>query len=276
VLVEAHPLVSSVLYLTDEGGPTAVFDQTLESAGSTHAGEEAVASVPVPAAAAQVAVCAPARNRLLLFDGRLLHAVLHRPGGRAAGLRRTLLINWWAKQPPGVEQIPRWLLQRCASLSPIRSSGAGGSDDARDASGVGVASRFELVQLAREPTQLDGRGVAAARFLSDVRAHWAQQRAPAEVERAYGAAVSVGRSPVLLACYHPDAGSERSGAGVAAVPAEPKGPSTRAAEAQPPSIVRACRTVPRDGATETWLDVALRSGELSAVERELRAIWPPR
>jgi hypothetical protein len=92
-VVEAHPLVSSVLYLTGEGGPTAVFDQLLESCDC---GTLARPTVP-----AQVLVSAPSSNRLLLFDGRLLHGVLHRPNGPAAGLRRTLLINWWEERPRG-------------------------------------------------------------------------------------------------------------------------------------------------------------------------------
>ena len=121
-VVEAHPLVSSVLYLSDHGGPTAVFDQTLEQAGQCGARDDApTGAVPRPDAAAQVLVCAPERGRLLLFDGRLLHAVLHRPGGVAHGLRRTLLVNWWADRPPGVADAPRDFSCACTDAATVAS-----------------------------------------------------------------------------------------------------------------------------------------------------------
>ncbi|KAJ1625050.1 hypothetical protein T492DRAFT_1042679 [Pavlovales sp. CCMP2436] len=171
-VVEAHPLVSSVLYLTDEGGPTAVFDQHLES------GE--CGTLARPAVPAQIIISAPSSNRLLLFDGRLLHGVLHRPNGPAAGLRRTLLINWWEERPPGVAGAP----PSFACARPPAEDGVSAE------SGESERPAFPaVIQLG------------PVRFLADAREHWGAQRAPPEVDADYALQLRAGRPPLQLVRY---------------------------------------------------------------------------
>ena len=76
-----HPLASTVTFLeASVGGPTLIFDQTVANKRSTRAW------------------VAPARpNRLLVFDGSLLHGVL--PGGRGHGRRTTFMANFWRDDP---------------------------------------------------------------------------------------------------------------------------------------------------------------------------------
>lgn len=248
-----------MLYLTSEGGPTVVFDQTLARAPG---GARADGAHATPIAAAQVAVCAPCRNRLLLFDGRLLHAVLHRPGGVASGLRKTLLINWWAAQPPGVAEAPRWMLADCApsGTAPLAPDG---TDDE-------VAEPFERVWLAHgldnddDDAPASAARAAAARFLADVRECWLHQRAPAEVELAYAAGVRLARSPLLLARYEPARLS------AAANTKELRSPSSELAELA--SGIVAAR---RGGGviTRELADAFQRARQL--VESELLEVWPP-
>mmetsp|Transcript_29501 Transcript_29501/g.75754 ORF Transcript_29501/g.75754 Transcript_29501/m.75754 type:complete len:298 (+) Transcript_29501:422-1315(+) len=100
--VMKHPTVSSVLYVTDAGGPTLVLDQR-------HDGDGGLA----PAAPLHGYVYEPDANSFATFSGDLLHGVL--PSGRIQrrlpdadvaddrteedvreGARRvTLLMNWW-------------------------------------------------------------------------------------------------------------------------------------------------------------------------------------
>lgn len=94
-----HPVVSCVLYLSDSdpqsvGGqtaPTLVTDQSLDQ-GSI---------------ASRAWLCVPKLNRLLLFDGGLLHGVIPQaPGsasfskyGKGCTDRITLMLGLWGKQP---------------------------------------------------------------------------------------------------------------------------------------------------------------------------------
>jgi len=76
-----HPLASTVTFLeASVGGPTLIFDQTVANKRSTRA---------------WVAAARP--NRLLVFDGSLLHGVL--PGGRGHGRRTTFMANFWRDDP---------------------------------------------------------------------------------------------------------------------------------------------------------------------------------
>ena len=76
-----HPLASTVTFLeASVGGPTLIFDQTVANKRSTRA---------------WVAAARP--NRLLVFDGSLLHGVL--PGGRGEGRRTTFMANFWRDDP---------------------------------------------------------------------------------------------------------------------------------------------------------------------------------
>lgn len=58
-----YPSIGSVFYLTDEGGPTVVFDQVLTVAGLTP---------PLPH---RVGIGFPKKNRMLLFKGDRFHGV---------------------------------------------------------------------------------------------------------------------------------------------------------------------------------------------------------
>jgi hypothetical protein len=90
---DLHPLVSAVLYLSEQknAAPTLVTDQTLD-AGSV---------------ATQAWLCHPAENRLLLFDGKLLHGVVpflspvekkkHSTSNSDASPRITVMMGFWAK-----------------------------------------------------------------------------------------------------------------------------------------------------------------------------------
>ena len=89
---DLHPLVSAVLYLRGvNGAPTLVTDQTLDA--------DSVAS--------QAWLCHPAENRLLAFDGKLLHGVVpFLPTTSASDspdiddtgrYRITIMMGWWAK-----------------------------------------------------------------------------------------------------------------------------------------------------------------------------------
>jgi len=89
-----HPLVSSVLYLSgsplelDELAPTLVTDHRLSKGSS----------------ARSAWLCFPKLNRLLLFDGGLLHGVVPRlPSAASQTLsqasRLTLMIGWWGSKP---------------------------------------------------------------------------------------------------------------------------------------------------------------------------------
>lgn len=69
--LKRHPCVSSVFYLDDVGGGTAVFGQTTCDGALT------------PALPSHVAVAFPMPNQLLLFQGDRLHA-----GGSRTALTR--------------------------------------------------------------------------------------------------------------------------------------------------------------------------------------------
>jgi hypothetical protein len=76
-----HPERASVFYLSDEGGPTRVLRCTPEAldGAQTFEGRD----------------CHPRVNRYLVFDGDLLHGVVPAEAP-CAGLRVTLLVNWWS------------------------------------------------------------------------------------------------------------------------------------------------------------------------------------
>ena len=111
--VAQHPLLSSVFYLSDSGGPTAVFDQGEHAAADRADGrhgedEEADDELRPP----RVALGFPNAGTLLFFSGDRLHCVLHTPPLPLGQLptddapRRTLLVNFWPTQPPGAVEVP--------------------------------------------------------------------------------------------------------------------------------------------------------------------------
>lgn len=98
-----HPLLSSVFFFNRvRGGQLAVTDQRNGPRGE-----------PRPAAAGELQVIAPRRNRYAVFDGGLFHGVLdargRAPGRKLAGargrMRVTLVVNFWERRPT---RVPRW------------------------------------------------------------------------------------------------------------------------------------------------------------------------
>lgn len=85
-----HPSLASVFYLSDAGGPTIVLPMRVPSP------EQQGRDVVPPGSDAFA--CFPAENRLLTFQGDLLHGVLDEPWP-IDGARLTLLVNWWADKP---------------------------------------------------------------------------------------------------------------------------------------------------------------------------------
>lgn len=84
-----YPLVSSILYLTDIGAPTLIFNQT-----SIDGNFES------PEIPDNGYLSYPKENRYTIFRGNLQHGVLASAAkGSSSGVRKTLLINWWAKAP---------------------------------------------------------------------------------------------------------------------------------------------------------------------------------
>lgn len=95
-----NPLLSTVLYLSDTGGPTVVFEQRAAPRGG---GLD-------PEVPCKLSVAFPSPGRLLVFNGSLVHGVLRPPRGDFAPTaerpRRTLLVNLWAERPPGASELP--------------------------------------------------------------------------------------------------------------------------------------------------------------------------
>jgi hypothetical protein len=114
-----HPRKSSVFFFNRvRGGQLAVTNQRAGRRGE-----------PVPAAAGELEVVAPRRNRYAVFDGRLFHGVLdsrgRTPGRKLPGprglLRVTLVVNFWERRPTAV---PRWRDARVyRALAPGRARG---------------------------------------------------------------------------------------------------------------------------------------------------------
>jgi len=98
-----YPVVSSVFFFnTVKGGQLAITDQRPDARGRA-----------VPDEPTRLETVEPKPNRYALFDGRLFHGVLdangHVPGRRLkipqGRMRRTLVINYWARRP---SDVPTW------------------------------------------------------------------------------------------------------------------------------------------------------------------------
>jgi hypothetical protein len=83
----AHPVISSVLYLTEEGGPTVVAEQRADDLGER-----------VPQYPSRCYVFTPKLNRFSAFSGDLWHGVAAASTNQST-VRRTLLVNWWRDAP---------------------------------------------------------------------------------------------------------------------------------------------------------------------------------
>ena len=119
-----HPAVASVLYVSDAGGPTAVFGQRKVSGGKKNAplnDDAATTTALTPRYPSEVVVAHPRRNTLLLFEGDRYHAVMHPPESdeksdeksdeqsrqsQQSGQRVTVLVNWWRERPRGPADLP--------------------------------------------------------------------------------------------------------------------------------------------------------------------------
>ncbi|KNC48398.1 JmjC domain-containing protein 4 [Thecamonas trahens ATCC 50062] len=101
-----HPLVSTVLYLTDVGGPTVVYNASVAPSGGDYDPFRLE-----PASPSSGAVVWPRLGRMLAFDGRLIHGVAHDDPPSSAK-RVTLLINFWRHRPNVLGPAPwTWLVE---------------------------------------------------------------------------------------------------------------------------------------------------------------------
>ena len=117
------PALSSILYLTDAGGPTLILDQVATICSwSGHV----LLSPPEPA---EADVIHPLANRFVLFRAACLHGCLP-PLGAGCGVegaeaaeqpkRTTLLVNWWIGErpaPPSCAEAPPSLLDEMRRAS---------------------------------------------------------------------------------------------------------------------------------------------------------------
>ena len=205
-----HPLVSSVLYLSETGGPTAVF---LPAAG---AAEAAASDEPLTTSGSYaVALGFPRAGALLLFQGDLLHCVLHPPPPPLAAApteaqpRRTLLVNFWAAKPPGATQARLTPLEALPSFAP--EAAAAGAAPAAEANGASprrapsarthwsAASSARVLPLPR-----------AAPLSADVRCWTEQQRVPQDVCDDL-VVVAVAQLPLVVVEYAVEPGAADGG-----------------------------------------------------------------
>ena len=85
------PSLSSILYLTECGGPTVVLGQRPTVSEWTHQLEM------IPAEATECDIMFPRVNRYMLFRGDMLHGVMP---SQEKEMRTTLLVNWWVGKRP--------------------------------------------------------------------------------------------------------------------------------------------------------------------------------
>ena len=91
-----HPILSTVLYLTDEGSPTVILNQTSPDG-----------NIEIPIVPQQGYFIYPKKNRYMIFAGDLQHGVcgtcnyyLMNDKKRKNDKKRiTLLVNWWDQKP---------------------------------------------------------------------------------------------------------------------------------------------------------------------------------
>jgi len=105
-----YPTVGSVFYLSDLGGPTVVFNQTMGERGMT------------PALPGEVVLVEPRANRLLLFKGNRFHGVM-RPIDGGQHRRETLLVNYWSSFLLSVISLWRFMYSLLLSLRREKTAG---------------------------------------------------------------------------------------------------------------------------------------------------------
>jgi len=108
-----YPQLSTVTYLTDEGGATLVCPLTRAADGHLDAVDEKGSDKERDLAAPWLIVSHPVEGKHLVFDGRHLHGVpdslkrLPVTGGGEGNPRITLLVNVWLNHSPfGIERFP--------------------------------------------------------------------------------------------------------------------------------------------------------------------------
>eukprot|EP01063_Lacrimia_lanifica_P028456 TRINITY_DN4155_c0_g1_i1.p1 TRINITY_DN4155_c0_g1~~TRINITY_DN4155_c0_g1_i1.p1 ORF type:complete len:487 (+),score=164.90 TRINITY_DN4155_c0_g1_i1:530-1990(+) len=162
----AFPLRSSVTYLSDHGGPTVVFNQSMSADLASR----------VPDAPEQGALSWPQRGKHITFRGSCYHQVR---GDRALGLalpedaevrRLTLLVNWWDHRVPVESDFtPQWAAARGRAPPPTFPAHPGPVekpaathrfDSAADASGPGVVA----MTTPLFPSTTQRRGEQAFRY----------------------------------------------------------------------------------------------------------------
>eukprot|EP01023_Acetabularia_acetabulum_P018654 TRINITY_DN19420_c0_g3_i1.p1 TRINITY_DN19420_c0_g3~~TRINITY_DN19420_c0_g3_i1.p1 ORF type:complete len:287 (-),score=41.93 TRINITY_DN19420_c0_g3_i1:298-1158(-) len=98
--IMVHPILSSVFYLSGDAttspyqGPTIILSQFYDP------DEKCV----YPEDPDTCGIIHPRQNSMLVFDGGMAHGVLD--SDSEGDTRATLLINWWASQPDGINQAP--------------------------------------------------------------------------------------------------------------------------------------------------------------------------
>ena len=108
-----HPLISSVLFLNRvRGGALAITEDLPE--------EDSPSLAP---SALDFTLVSPRPNRFVHFGGTLTHGVLDAdnqvPDGKLPGrsrLRRTLVMNWWDRQPRGIPRFDEAKVYRTLAL----------------------------------------------------------------------------------------------------------------------------------------------------------------
>jgi len=94
------PLTSSILYLSDAGGPTVIFN--------ARAGSRTIPSF--------VSTIFPKRGRLSAFDGALLHGVY--PGRPSRWPRVAMFMNWWSSRPKAARSLDPYIRKHKTDGSP--------------------------------------------------------------------------------------------------------------------------------------------------------------
>ena len=88
-----YPTVGSIFYLSSQGGPTVVFNQSMSSNGMN------------PMLPKELSLIYPKENRLLMFKGNKFHGVL-KDGDGDVSSRDTLLVNYWRDKTAGEKETP--------------------------------------------------------------------------------------------------------------------------------------------------------------------------
>lgn len=88
-----YPTIGSIFYLSDFGGPTVVFNQSMGARGMS------------PLLPEEVLLVHPKKNRLLMFKGNRFHGVMKDDDGNSLQ-RDTLLVNYWRDKTAGEVETP--------------------------------------------------------------------------------------------------------------------------------------------------------------------------